>query len=263
MIETVKFNVGGQLHQVSRSLLEMYPNTLLHKLVSELWCVPAGNGDGDGDVTDEIKTNNSDDTVPTSGKTVTEDKPNIDGNNDDVDDVIFIDRDGQLFRHILNYLRDSRVVLPVSIDMNTFIHELSYYGIQLNEDNYSSVTVNTQANAQSVLQINGLIASLEKEECCIRFARFCITQFKHKGNNLSSSNQEFLFVVRGTDYGEEQNKKKEEGLYNAVEEVSCGGVEMKERTNVYLKRFGLSLKRIDAKDVYRQRTKYNIFLEVL
>ena len=256
MIETVKLNVGGQLHQVSRSLLDMYPNTMLFKLVSERWSIISVDDE-------ECKSNNSDDTIQTSSQTdksVSNTHTNIHG------DAIFIDRDGQLFRHVLNYLRDGKVVLPIAIHMNTFLHELSFYGIHLTDDDYSTVTVNTQANAQSVLQINHLIESLEKEENCIRFARLCIIEFKEKGINLSSTTkdhfQEFVFTVRSNDYGEGVNKK-DESFYHAVEQVASGAEDMKERSNVYLKRFGLSLIRIDANEVFRQGTKFNIVLDIL
>ena len=277
MIETIKFNVGGQHHQVSRSLLGMYPNTMLFKLVSDRWynesncdssedTIPSKNYGKDG--TSAMKKTNKKD-VKCDAPTAT--------TNSVKDETIFIDRDGQLFRHVLNYLRDGRVILPIAMDKNTFLHELSYYGIHVNDDDCANITVNTEANAHSVLQINGLIASLEKEESCIRFARLCIVQFKEKGStglstttHSSSRNgsskgrggHEFVFVVRSTDYGE-GNKKKDESLYNSVEEVACGGADMKERCNVYLKKFGLQLNKIDAKDVYRQRAKFSVFLGVL
>ena len=37
MTNTVRFNVGGKLYQVSRSLLDMHPNTMLAQSASEQW----------------------------------------------------------------------------------------------------------------------------------------------------------------------------------------------------------------------------------
>jgi hypothetical protein len=34
---TVKFNVGGRHYEVSRSLIETFPETMLAKMVSETW----------------------------------------------------------------------------------------------------------------------------------------------------------------------------------------------------------------------------------
>ena len=178
MIETIKFNVGGQHHQVSRSLLDMYPNTMLFKLVSDRWhnesncdssedTIPSRN-DGRAGMSTKKKTNEQDVKCDISTTAISYNE----------EGTIFIDRDGQLFRHVLNYLRDGRVVLPIAMDKNTFLHELSYYGIHVDDDDCANnITVNTEANAHSVLQINGLIASLQMEESCIRFARLCIVQF--------------------------------------------------------------------------------------
>ena len=63
MTETVKFNVGGSIYEVSRSLLERYPDTMLAKSASKRW--------------QEVSMSE-----------------------------IFIERDGDLFRHVLSYLRD-------------------------------------------------------------------------------------------------------------------------------------------------------------
>mmetsp|Transcript_2289 Transcript_2289/g.3476 ORF Transcript_2289/g.3476 Transcript_2289/m.3476 type:complete len:260 (+) Transcript_2289:17-796(+) len=43
--------------------------------------------------------------------------------------VVFIDRDGDLFAHVLNYLRYGSIVLPVLISREMFDREMDYYGI--------------------------------------------------------------------------------------------------------------------------------------
>ena len=86
MTETVKFNVGGTIYEVSRSLLERYPDTMLAKSASER-C------------------------------------------QEDSRSEIFIERDGDLFRHVLSYLRDGRVVLPLTASREGLMLELQYYGL--------------------------------------------------------------------------------------------------------------------------------------
>ena len=87
MTETVKFNVGGTIYEVSRSLLERYPDTMLAKNASKRW-------------------------------------------QEDSMSEIFIERDGDLFRHVLNYLRDGRVVLPLTASREGLMLELQYYGLE-------------------------------------------------------------------------------------------------------------------------------------
>jgi len=86
MTETVKFNVGGSIYEVSRSLLERYPDTMLAKSASKRW--------------QEVSMSE-----------------------------IFIERDGDLFRHVLSYLRDGRVVLPLTASREGLMLELQYYGL--------------------------------------------------------------------------------------------------------------------------------------
>ena len=385
IIQTVKFNVGGQHYQISKSLLDLYPDTILAKLTCEYWLMEQQHqhhqqkmydnnvtnhsrlleddaddvdDDDDDDIVDENNTDGDENNTDDDENHIDDDCYNIEvvhnenngsppyeknhhknnGNNnhhrasnitiappattatkyDDNNDGIFIDRDGYLFRHVLNYLRDGKVILPITIDKNAFLFELQYYGIldTISNNKNDNIMISTQASAQCVLQINGLITSLVKEESSIRFARLCIEQFKDRGSNCTSgihssgnsgnSNDhiggsyksgsygehnlellnEFHFIVRSVDYGSgsgggggsnsssssgnggvyggvQGQRKKDESLYNAVDDVANGGDDMKDRSNVYLKKFGLWLKHIDGKDVFRQRTKYKVVLAVI
>jgi hypothetical protein len=87
--KTVLFDVGGTTYRASRSLIELWPNTMLARLISEDW--------------------NSDAST-------------------DVDKEIFIDRDGEAFRYVLNYLRDNKAYLPMTVAKEAVIQELMYYG---------------------------------------------------------------------------------------------------------------------------------------
>ena len=88
--ESVKFNVGGQPYQVARSLLESYPGSMLAKLASE----------------------------------------NRSQQEDDPTATFFINRDGEYYRHVLHYLRDERVHLPLTMTKKALLAELEYYGLE-------------------------------------------------------------------------------------------------------------------------------------
>ena len=62
---TIKFNVGGRHFEVSRDLIDTHSETMLGKLVSDVW-------------------------------------------QEDPEQEVFIDRDGDIFAHVLDYLRYGR-----------------------------------------------------------------------------------------------------------------------------------------------------------
>jgi len=50
--------------------------------------------------------------------------------SDSDDKPIFIDRSGDIFQHVLEYLRYGSVVLPISIPAEMFIRDLEYYSLE-------------------------------------------------------------------------------------------------------------------------------------
>lgn len=91
--ETVHFNVGGTKYEVVRSLLDMYPDTMLATLVSQRW--------------------------NESNEKAVEPKD---------DDIVFIDSDGSRFMYVLDYMRRQKVHLPASISKKAFLEDLKYFG---------------------------------------------------------------------------------------------------------------------------------------
>jgi hypothetical protein len=91
MDKTVKFNIGGRPYTVTRSLLDLYPNTMLARSASKHW-------------------------------------------QEDSETEIFIERDGSIFRFVLNYMRDGKVNLPITESREAVIDELEYYGIEVLDD---------------------------------------------------------------------------------------------------------------------------------
>ena len=91
MTGIAKFNIGGQRYEVSRSLLESNPDTMLAKSASDQW-------------------------------------------QEDPESEIFIERDGQRFRFVLDYLRDGKVCLPSTETKDAFMAELEYYNINVDID---------------------------------------------------------------------------------------------------------------------------------
>ena len=88
---TILFNVGGTKYEVSKSLLEMFPDTMLAALASPRWYPEA--------------------------------------NDEEALKPIFIDRNGERFQYVLDYMRDDGTVyLPNDIPPDAIIAELEYFG---------------------------------------------------------------------------------------------------------------------------------------
>jgi hypothetical protein len=238
--KTIRFNVGGHIFQVTKSLLDLHSNTMLAKIASEQWLQQRK---------DELLTPS----VPLSPKLTSS---HLESQSSCSKSEIFIDRDGMIFRHVLSYLRDGQVMLPIAIDKNAILHELTYYGVTGVDPSHIQVSI--QACAQGAIQINKLITSLEKEEMSIRFARLCIVKFRDK----NCGGAKFQFAIRGNENGVLCGDKGA-NFYSSAEVVERGGEDMAERCNKHLGQFGLHLKSIQCMDVYRQGSKYTVSLEVL
>ena len=87
---TVRLNVSGTKYEVECSLIELYPNTMLARFISERW----------------RQSQNPD------------------------QEEIFIGRNGSRFEYILDYMRDRKVHLPATISKESFLQELHYYGFE-------------------------------------------------------------------------------------------------------------------------------------
>lgn len=131
---TIRLNVGGTSYEVSRSTIEKYPDTMLARMVSEAW--------------------------------------SSDDGSDKDKKALFIDRDGERFRYVLDYMRDgSDVSLPVLVSKEGFLKDLEYFGFE----NVNPTNVFSSSNyAQIVQKMNGLDDDLG----FALLAHYCFTRFK-------------------------------------------------------------------------------------
>lgn len=86
---TITFNAGGTHYEVSRSLIEKYPQSMLARLISDTW----------------------------------------QSDKQDKDAPIFLDCDGERFRYVLDYMRYEKVHLPLSVCKATILQDLDYFNI--------------------------------------------------------------------------------------------------------------------------------------
>jgi hypothetical protein len=123
----IRFDVGGKLYKVSRSLIEQQTDTMLARLISETW-----EREGSGN------------------------------------EAIFIDRDGDQFACVLNYLRYGKVHLPVTISKDALMMDMDYYGIVADGTKISNYDI------ARLRELNCSIRSLTSETECLVKERDCI-----------------------------------------------------------------------------------------
>ena len=144
------------------------------------------------------------------------------------DKPVFIDRDGDLFSHVLNYLRYGSIMLPPSIPQPMFDRELDYYSITAPKSSMSQMTL--AELSQHLRDQVGHHETLFEEhkqrrnlflfavECHSQFCRGC-SKFRIKENNKE------LYDSCGYLYGEDLevvNTYLEQYYGLKVEVDTCG-----------------------------------------
>ena len=201
MAETVHFNVGGTKYEVARSLIQRYPNTMLARMISEEW-------------------------------------QNSNGSNTN---ELFIERDGDRFRYVLDYLRDGKIILPITIPKSSLMEELKYYGIEnVNENSLNESAANVFQMGQTMRkltteqqELNKVMESLFRQYRVARAASMCAQNFKQHVQNNPGGKCYFSQKSENVTFG---------GIYSQdLEDV-----------NVHLKRFGLKATKVVGKYLHFQ-----------
>eukprot|EP00529_Nitzschia_sp_RCC80_P036307 CAMPEP_0113476354 /NCGR_PEP_ID=MMETSP0014_2-20120614/19617_1 /TAXON_ID=2857 /ORGANISM="Nitzschia sp." /LENGTH=170 /DNA_ID=CAMNT_0000369351 /DNA_START=565 /DNA_END=1074 /DNA_ORIENTATION=- /assembly_acc=CAM_ASM_000159 len=137
---TVRFNVGGTIYEVSRSTLDLHPMSLLARMASPEW-----NSRGILEREDEDEDN-------------VENKP------------IFIERDSERFRYVLDYMRDGSIsLLPLTISKEALLKDLHYFGF----DEIDESEIEVSPGIQSIALASQFV---EKEKTKISQARETLTR---------------------------------------------------------------------------------------
>ena len=98
-----KLNIGGTKYEVSDTLLDGFPESMLRKITSDTW-----------------NQNNCDDGGGNKRRKIEAGE-------------IFIERDGGRFKYVLDFMRDGTVTLPPSIPRQQLVKDMEYYGIDFDE----------------------------------------------------------------------------------------------------------------------------------
>jgi hypothetical protein len=83
-------------------------------------------------------------------------------NDGDAAKEIYIERDGESFRHVLRFLRDGKVMLPLSEPKESFIVDLLYYGIHCGTTSIQQLTESPGFTRLALDHINSIKDSVKK-----------------------------------------------------------------------------------------------------
>lgn len=149
--KTVRFDVGGMLYKVSRSLIELYPDTMLARMVDTKW----------------------------------------QQQDDDSEQAMFIDRNGDRFQYVLDYMRDRQVSLPMTVSVSGFRQDLEYYGFDNVKE--SCINVGTPAEAMPLFGTltGNLYSDIDEFDDLIKESERKTWNLKRQKNSLKMAHQVF------------------------------------------------------------------------
>ena len=212
---TVRFDVGGTIYKVSRSLLKQHSNTMLTRMVSETWLGEEENNEGK-------------------------------------DEPLFIDRDGERFRYVLDFMRDGpKVSLPVTVSKEGFLRDLDYFCFDnVNADDVSicsshSVYMDTAKKIVYELEIKG-----EVENNRVKLAHYCFSRFELSYNLLVNMNHHNGYKFKCSGIKNSGDKKYQDDiefskLRNYTHEQVVNSKQIQDCLNKHLNEYNLKLLEVE------------------
>jgi BTB/POZ domain len=122
----VQYNVGGKMYEVSQSLIDQYPNTILSLANS---------------------------------------KPERTNKNT----PIFIDRNGERFQYVLDYMRDGSVQLPMTISKESLLKDMEYYGFDIDPDRITAYETRSNFLCQDRMTLLAFMCDVQRDSSSYRF----------------------------------------------------------------------------------------------
>ena len=150
----------------------------------------------------------------------------------DPEAIIFIDRDGETFRHCLDFLRYGRVSLPLTVARDSFLRDMDYYGIEVNESLIGVGGFVTQAatcilewrkqSQKDVMAVGVEMKELKSKIARIELAEECFLRYSTNGSltskfpcldNDPNSKRHKLYVHAATVYKSQESFVEYLGKY--------------------------------------------------
>uniref|UniRef100_A0A6U5K645 BTB domain-containing protein n=1 Tax=Corethron hystrix TaxID=216773 RepID=A0A6U5K645_9STRA len=172
--------------------------------------------------------------------------------NPDTDKKLFIERDGERFRYVLDYLRDGKAMLSIDVSKEALLVDMEFYGISASEE---SITV--QDTKESLSSLLGVVVKThsyfekeileskkqtfesEKRTTILKFAKFCFEDYVTRPKDYIAGNV-FVLEFDKKEYPVNQYQS-DELLKNLLSKI---GLELSKIANYINGRTGAHLKKI-------------------
>ena len=151
---------------------------------------------------------------------------------------VFIDRNGDVFAHILDYLRYGSISLPLSVSKDMFLRDMDFFGIVPEE---GTVKTYSEGWAEEVSNRRQKITDLQYDFDIDLLAHFCASE--HLRGNLMDMDTYYIYPADDNDGAEYEDKCK---LYSTAK-VIASRTKHEEVFQVALSKFGLRLDRVECR----------------
>lgn len=110
---------------------------------------------------------------------------------EDPEAEIFIERNGNRFQYVLDYMRDGKVVLPVTESKESLLADLEYYGVEADESEVSDTSTKQaiclESFGEALRDLNVMTVSEGLDYRCSKYAFDIITTYMLKVVDLKGA----------------------------------------------------------------------------
>jgi len=129
------------------------------------------------------------------------------------DTEIFIDRNGSRFQYVLDYLRDDKVYLPISVTIESLMLDFKYYGIENIKENAITKKMDSSYFGMTAIAAKEVISKWKREENILKDYTTIMNEFCKNNVNMFSLELTGLHRAGCSFIDCNEKLKKSVGLY--------------------------------------------------
>ena len=158
---------------------------------------------------------------------------------------LFIDRDGERFRYVLDYMRDGPTIsLPVTVSKDGFLMDLDFFGFENVNPTLVSALTSYAVYMDTVEKMEKFDSKGVMEQNCSELAHYCFLRFKFSGSLSVYMKEHNAKDFHRPNHIKYNDKVKFDGLKKFVEQrIYRGHTSDTTCLNKYLKEYDLQYKK--------------------